>query len=568
MRKIKHFTIKPQKTSRLILFSFLCSMMIMFFVISSMLYRHLSNYVLNQSSQYTNSIAEQIQQRLNSTLSQIDSNLQRLCNDSEIQKILYQNTQHHFLSSEDQRIMRQKIMDTLNYCSEIYSVEFYTPDIPKQIYPFAQGSIFNLLTPKELRLVDEQNGKIVWFGDTRANSSYICAGKHLLLSDYKFMHGGYMVASIRPDFLDFFQKDFRQLKNSAILLTDSTGRTLYFTSSTPSLTEGSINNKDYDLVKSKSAYTDWELTICISRNILKQDIVWLNHILLLSFSIGGILFVICCVFISRMISSPIQDMKKAMFISNGKLQKNNHSYFNSDINELNCHYNELVDKNNALIQEVFEKELSKTKAEIKALQSQVNPHFIINALESMYWCLVKKGDMENSQILLSLARLFRYILKADDWITIEDEIHFIEEYLQIEHFRFGSKLEWNYSIDSSVQKILIPKLLIHPLVENAVQHAVETTSAKISIHISIHKTAQGFKIKVSDNGKGIPDDVIEQILLSFQEDKPVGSVSKSYGLANLYKRIHLYFGDSSSLSINSDSNNGGTQVTLDIRTDL
>ena len=96
-----------------------------------------------------------------------------------------------------------------------------------------------------------------------------------------------------------------------------------------------------------------------------------------------------------MISAPIRDMKKAMYISNRKLQKNLKVYWNSDMNELNLHYNQLVDKNNELIQEVFEKEIMKTKAEIEALQSQVNPHFIINALESVYWCLIKKGDLEN-----------------------------------------------------------------------------------------------------------------------------------------------------------------------------
>ena len=114
------------------------------------------------------------------------------------------------------------------------------------------------------------------------------------------------------------------------------------------------------------------------------------------------------------------------------------------MNELNLHYNQLVDKNNELIQEVFEKEIMKTKAEIEALQSQVNPHFIINALESVYWCLIKKGDLENSQIMLSLARLFRYILKANDWISIQEELDFIDEYLQIEKFRFGQKLQWSY----------------------------------------------------------------------------------------------------------------------------
>ena len=104
-----------------------------------------------------------------------------------------------------------------------------------------------------------------------------------------------------------------------------------------------------------------------------------------------------------MISSPLKDMEKVMAHTEDRLQPNLKKYSNTDINNLNASYNAMVDANNQLIEEVYEKELLRTQAEIKALQAQVNPHFIINALESLYWVMIQNGDLKNAEVLLSLA---------------------------------------------------------------------------------------------------------------------------------------------------------------------
>lgn len=223
------------KTSTLIIFSTLVTMLIMFLIIGSSLYRHLSTYILEQSTKYTDSIAEQVQQRLNSTLSEIDSNIQQLCNDIQIQNILYRSQNNNVLSSEDQMTLRQKVMETLNYTDAVQQIEIYTAASPHQIYPFAQKSIFDFLTKTELDLIDEQNGKIVWLSNTKQENSYIRAGKRLLLSDYQFVHGGYLVMLLRPDFLEFFQEDFQQFSNSAVFLKDTTGNLIYFSSNNPEI---------------------------------------------------------------------------------------------------------------------------------------------------------------------------------------------------------------------------------------------------------------------------------------------------------------------------------------------
>ena len=208
----------------------------------------------------------------------------------------------------------------------------------------------------------------------------------------------------------------------------------------------------------------------------------------------------------------------------------------------------------------------RTKAEITALQSQVNPHFIINALESVYWSLIQKNDMDNAGILMAMAKLFQYILKGSDRITIDQELTFVEQYLQVEKFRFGDRLTWEYQVEPEVRSIQIPKLLIHPLVENSMKYAVETSSSPVHIVIRIVENGDGCVISVTDNGPGIDQETMERIQESFKNTNPVGSVSKSYGLANLYKRIRLYFEKSSELTIESEPGSRRTTVTMSIHT--
>ena len=136
----------------------------------------------------------------------------------------------------------------------------------------------------------------------------------------------------------------------------------------------------------------------------------------------------------------------------------------------------------------------------------------------------------------------------------------------MEKFRFGDRLTWEYQVEPEVRSMQIPKLLIHPLVENSMKYAVETTSSPVHIVVRIAESGEGCVISVTDNGPGIDRATMERIQESFKNTNPVGSVSKSYGLANLYKRIKLYFEKSSELTIESEPENHRTTVTMRIHT--
>lgn len=562
MKKIKEFLLR---TSSQFAISSILIMVLIFSAVAFNVYQKLSDYITEQSASAIDTLITQTQERLNSTLHELDSNMQQFCNAMLVQEALYSNSYKNQITSTQLAAVRRQIMQTVAYNDAIDNIELFSTR--EMIYPFTRASIDQTLSSAEIALADQQNGKIVWLSNPDDSSHTIRAVKRIILPDYDFSFGGYLVFTPKNDFLDFLEKDFKDMNGMALTLSDSNEQKIYQYSNL-SDTAGSELPQDpeaYKIVQSHSPYTGWNLTFYVSQTLQSKDIPWLLKTLLLSFSVGGLIFFIACIFICRMISSPLKDMEKVMAHTEDRLQPNLKKYSNTDINNLNASYNAMVDANNQLIEEVYEKELLRTQAEIKALQAQVNPHFIINALESLYWVMIQNGDLKNAEVLLSLARLFQYILKGKDWISLDEELHFIEQYLQIEKFRFGHKLSWNYEVNEMLKEIKIPKLFIHPLVENAVKYAVETTTKNVEIHIEIKGTPTDYQVIVSDNGNGIPPETMQKILLSFKEKNPVGSVSSSYGLANLYKRIQLYYGKNSSLTITTVPQFPGTQVKMRIQ---
>lgn len=536
-----------------IFFSSAMVMVVAFLCIGGYLYKNMSAYILQQSSKYIRTAVQQTQERFNSSFSEIDTNLQRLCNDYTIQTMIRDYNLTESFPAESFSSLRLRILETMNYASDIASVEIFSKK--GKIYPYTKENIRLSISKANLELADKSNGKVVWLMVPEGDTYNIIAVKRILLSDYSFEHGGYLVVVLKQNLIDSILSDLKELENYTFELTDSAGTKVYY---------GKKLTEEYHLTNSTSSYSGWKFSIFVPKKLANEDTLWLGEIVIYGFLIGTGGFLVCSLMIARMISRPLSDMKKSMVIADGKLQRNKKEYFNLDINELNTQYNHLVRQNNELIEQLFEKELLRAKAEITALQAQVNPHFIINALESLYWSLIQKNDMVNAKILMAMAKLFQYILKGGERVSMQEELSFVEQYLQVEKFRFGERLTWEYDTDPELDKVIIPRLLIHPLVENTMKYAVEKTAMPVHIFIRTFARENGYGIEVTDNGPGISSEILTKIKESFHMNNPVGTVSESYGLANINRRVCLYFGKSSQMSVESDQKQRVTKITIQI----
>lgn len=252
-----------------------------------------------------------------------------------------------------------------------------------------------------------------------------------------------------------------------------------------------------------------------------------------------------------------------------------YGYGKDEIGNLIRSYNLMVLRIKELIEVVFKRdaekqrlELAKKQAELKALQSQVNPHFMFNTLESIRMRSLIKGEDETAEIIENLSVLLRKTINwGEDYITIEDELLFVENYLQIQKYRFGDKLSFNFYVTEKYKSIRIPKLSILSFVENACVHGIEEVSHNASINIAIFKYDNNLIIEISDTGIGMDEGKLNSIRekLNNAEINTLNN-SKSTGVLNTYIRLQMYCNNNMKFEMNSILK-GGTVVTVQINLD-
>lgn len=214
-----------------------------------------------------------------------------------------------------------------------------------------------------------------------------------------------------------------------------------------------------------------------------------------------------------------------------------------------------------LIDELYVKEIAKRDAELYALQSQINPHFLYNALSAVSSLAIRKGDTQVSSLVGHLSRFYQVSLNMGrKTISIEKELAITRHYLAIQHIRFADMFEETITVDETLMQHETLKLMLQPFVENAINHAMRDDSDKLHIRISVQKIPfkdgkEAVCFEVEDDGPGIPAEKVENLTQS-QPDT-------GYGIFNVNERIQLAYGKEYGVTIHS-SPEQGTLVRLTI----
>ena len=229
------------------------------------------------------------------------------------------------------------------------------------------------------------------------------------------------------------------------------------------------------------------------------------------------------------------------------------------INQMSLQLQTLIDEeyNSRIIKAQLERETAQAK--LLALQSQVNPHFMFNTLESIRLKAIVKNEAETAKIIMYLSKMFRHLINwDDDIISLKDDIIFLEEYLFIQKYRFEDEFEYDVIVDQSACTCLLPKLIIQPVVENACVHGVELVSHDRRVEICVSVMNHQMIITVSDNGIGIDETRLSELKNMFEGGK---KLTHSVGLYNVYQRLSLYYGNNFNIDIHSQKNYG-TKINI------
>lgn len=247
---------------------------------------------------------------------------------------------------------------------------------------------------------------------------------------------------------------------------------------------------------------------------------------------------------------------------------------NNEVGKLSSDINKMLDKIEQINEKVietrtslFQMELAKKQAELSSLQSQINPHFLYNTLECIRSIGLAHGIREIAAISTSMAKIFRYSIKEAHFVSVREEMESIQEYLRIMSIRYLDKFQTAIEIDDAILDKQIPKMVLQPVVENAIYHGLERKNGKGLLRITAYRTEDGrIHFEIADNGKGIPERNLSEIQKHLdsvrqEEDRHNSNEGTSLGLKNIHRRIRLVYGADFGIRIDSKENEG-TAVRL------
>ena len=316
-------------------------------------------------------------------------------------------------------------------------------------------------------------------------------------------------------------------------------------------------------------WTNWHLAYAVDTDKIRKDI---RGSTLAAFSVVSVLFLLTILLVNIF----IRRRMKALRLLEGamsKIRKKGEytslpSAGNAELNSLFAGYNKMVDQivlQKRKIQEQNEEKLTGLKkqkdAEIKALELEINSHFIYNTLNSINYTAIEHEDYETSDLLKVFANVLRYMTENRyELVTVKQEIVWLEQYLFLQRSRFDGRFDFEIDVDPEIEEKKIRKLLLQPFVENAIIHGFDRKSKGGLITVICSKEAEsGLVITISDNGNGIEEDILHKIREGIAlENSPE---NLGLGMANTCYRMRLYYGAAVIFSIGSKGGRG-TTVTL------
>ena len=469
---------------------------------------------------------------------------------------------------------------------------------PSKYYP-------NTLAEKMGKL-DEAMGRAVWF-ETEPKSGTIVVGRVInsVLYQKKI---GYLLIYLKESALFEICESMDLLNNGEVYIINREGGIL--SSRDKSLIgrnlfqEGKGITPDhlkenFDTVRNGSGASyiasrivnngDWRVVANIPTTLYERDIINLRNLILVIGVVCCLLAFLISILFSESISRPLRNLSSTMEkVGKGNFNVSITPESGDEIGELSNHFNNMVKEVQRLIQVVYQEQYLKQKAELKSLRMQINPHFLYNTLESINWMARKKDAPEIGDMVKALGDLMRASIGGEDFVTLKDEVENISNYLMIQKFRYRDRFEAFIHISGVIERAILPKLVLQPIVENAIVHGLEKKIGKGRIIIESTMYEGKVTVLVSDNGIGMDREKVNKLneLFSkqaceakddFSDDGLLPSHTSSFeysekphthlGLMNVDRRLKLYYGEEYGITITS-SPDEGTCVKIQFPLDL
>ncbi|QGH36011.1 HAMP domain-containing protein [Gracilibacillus salitolerans] len=464
----------------------------------------------------------------------------------EIAGMLILNKKDRFISNEISRISRDPLTKEPWYLETIES-------------------------PEKTHLISNPIGRNI-----KNNSSYQVNNVLTIVKAYRDSATnevtGVILIDLKLDFIKNIIESIKLGKSGFVFITDENGKVVYapvndivyrihpswLQNENSSPVEQTIKGNNYQIIYNTISDIGWKVAGVFS---LDETTEVVSEVQKLTFVIALITLLVGSIFslfFASMITKPVNKLKTLMGnVEEGRFDLRFHSKYTDEIGQLGKSYNKMIDEIERLIELVYKEQKSKREAELEILQAQIKPHFLYNTLDTIQWMADEYHATKITELVSALTTLFRIGLnKGKEFITVEEEVEHVKSYLIIQMTRYESKLEYEISMNESLKDYQVLKLILQPLVENAIYHGIRNKRGKGKILINIDTQDGKLLFAVHDTGIGMKSDTLREINNYLKEND--SNESKGYGLFNVNERIKLSYGTDYGLEVYSEFKKGTT----------
>ncbi|MCY9141893.1 sensor histidine kinase [Peribacillus frigoritolerans] len=451
-----------------------------------------------------------------------------------------------------------------------YQPDFLNQDPIKQLY--TSDSQYLIEPPHPLK--NYNNAAIV----PKSDKTMVMTFHHKIIDVLSKKFLGMITIDIDLDEYARICNNLVQGDASSVLLIDSKDRVMYandraligkpLPADEKQRLDGNRSRHDDDILLSKElsgSLNGWKLIKVMSSQALYEDVRKTAYTNILVGIGVGILGLLMIGIISNRITRPITRLSsKVRSIEGGNMNVPFDDTKSDEIGHLESHMKDMMNRINSHIDREYKLEIENRKNQFRALKSQVNPHFLFNALQSIGAVALRSNAPKVYQLLTSLSKMMRYSIQADQWVRVRDEAEYTKAYLSLQTERFGENISYSVNIDESILDMTIPSMILQPLAENFFKHTYEEGYSNAHLSINGEKQENDLCFTVENDGPGLTEEELQTLREHIYSPPYEGTYSHEHiGLKNIRDRLLLGYGPSAEMKV--DSNDGlGFSVSMRI----
>jgi two-component system sensor histidine kinase YesM len=325
-----------------------------------------------------------------------------------------------------------------------------------------------------------------------------------------------------------------------------------------------IKGADYQIIAQASAVTGWKTVGVFPLNEIMRQVSSIRFYALIIAGVTVSFAFIASIFFTGSIARPVIKLRTLMKeAEEGNLAVRFEGRQEDEIGYLGKSFNTMIEKIQQLIDMVYQEQQSKREAELKTLHEQIKPHFLYNTLDTIQWMAQDHGADDIVQVVSALTSVFRIGLsKGKEMIRVSDELEHVKSYLIIQKARYEDKFDFSLSVDEEVLPLMVLKLTLQPLVENAIYHGIKERRGHGSIGVEALRREETLVFRVCDDGVGMSAAKLDSIRALLSHTAPQSRERDGYGICNVNERIQLSFGKKYGLRFDSAPGRGTTVEML------